>query len=307
MVDADQLTRIEEAAGKSGIRQAPMERLVSFGCGGPAALLIEADDAGQLAGIMGAAVAEGVPWFVVGRGSNLLVADSGFDGLVVILSGKLRECEVAGDTLVCGGGAALPRAASLAAEHGLSGLEPLAHIPGTVGGAVVINAGAFGAEIGPLVKTVHLCVPGSCRTLEQHALEFGYRSSNLGEGLVIAEVVLGLKKGDRASIVESMHQFQSQRQDAQPRGGKTFGSVFKNPPGGESAGRMLDSVGCKGLRVGGAAVSREHANFIVNEGNATTADVIQLMDICRSKVTERFGVVLQPEVHLLGAAGLERF
>lgn len=283
-----------------------MERLVSFGCGGPAALLIDADDAERLAVILQAAETEGVPWSVVGRGSNLLVADSGYDGLVVVLTGLLKECKVDGETLTCGGGASLPRAAGIAADSGLTGLEPLAHIPGTVGGAVVMNAGAYGAEIGQLVQEVHLCVPGFCRILERHALEFGYRSSNLTGGLVVAQVVLTLKKGDRDGIVEKMHELANQRLGTQPMGDRSFGSTFKNPPGGDSAGRMLDNAGCRNLSVGGAMVSQDHANFILNKGNATTADVIELMNLCRRQVFNRYGVVLEPEVHFLGDAGLEK-
>lgn len=306
MTDAAALSRIEAAAGRPGIRQAPMERLVTIGCGGPAALLVEADNADRLAAVLQAAVESEMPWTIVGRGSNLLVADSGFDGLVVTLSGKLKECRTRGETLICGGGAPLPLAAGLAARNGLSGLEPLAHIPGTVGGAVVMNAGAYGAEIGPLVREVHLCVPGSCRTLGRHALEFGYRSSNLTGDLVIAEVVLELKRGEREQIIETMHDYQNRRQGTQPLGAKSFGSAFKNPPGGESAGRLLDSVSCRGMRVGGAAVSAEHANFIINAGNATSADVLELMNLCRHRVFDRYGVVLEPEVRFLGDVALEQ-
>lgn len=281
-----------------------MARFVSFGCGGPAAFMIGAEEAGRLSAILLVIEAHSLPWFVIGKGTNLLVADEGYHGIVIILSGKLRECRAEGARLVCGAGASLPKAARFAAETGLSGLEPLAYIPGTLGGAVAMNAGAHGSAIGDLVERVEVCGPGERRELTRRELDFGYRTASLPPGMVLTGATLGLRPGDRQKIGQAMASFRRLRDETQPTARRTFGSVFRNPPGG-SAGYLLERSGCKGLRRGGAEVSVDHANFIVNKGNAATADVIDLMNVCRRRVAGRYGIFLQPEVKFLGGIGLE--
>lgn len=305
MFDGEVLEEFEAAAGHAGTTGAGLERLTTIGCGGPAALLLEIDSPERLAAVLSVAAAHGIDWFVLGYGSNLLVADEGWDGLVIRLTGELKECEAqSGGRFECGAGASLSRAASVAANAGLSGLEPLAGIPGTVGGAIAMNAGAWGSEIGSLTARVLLCLPGGCQALESDSLRFSYRHCELPQGSVVTRVVLALEPADPEVIRETMAEYSRSRGDVQPSGERTFGSVFRNPVGGASAGELLDRSGCKGLDHGGAAVSKVHANFIVNRGTATAADVIWLMDECRRRVHDSKGIVLEPEVRFLGDIGL---
>lgn len=306
MFDGKVLEEFEAAAGRAGVTGAGLGRMTTLGCGGPAALLIEIDSSEKLAAVMSLAAENGIEWFVLGYGSNLLVADDGWDGLVIRLTGELKECEAkSGGQLECGAGASLTRAASVAAAAGLSGLEPLAGIPGTVGGAIAMNAGAWGTEIGSLTARVTLCLPGECKVLEADSLKFSYRHCELPEGSVITRVVLALEPAEPEKVRETMSGFSSRRGEAQPAGERTCGSVFRNPSDGASAGELLDRSGCKGLEHGGATVSQSHANFIVNRGGATAADIIWLMDECRRRVHESNGIILEPEVRFLGDIGLE--
>lgn len=305
MPDEQVLSEIETAAGQPGTREAPLARHTSFGCGGAASLLLAVETAPRLAAVLGAIAAHGLPWFVIGRGTNLLVADDGYPGVVIILAGELKAISFQDGSLICGGGATLSGAARQAADHGLAGLEPLAYIPGTMGGAVSMNAGAFGAAIGDLVRSVEVCSPAGVRAMERPQLQFGYRTSSLPGGVVITRVVLDLDRRDPEQIRQAMASFGKQRQATQPWGQRSFGSVFKNPASGPGAGSLLEQAGCKRLSVGGAQVSEVHANFIVNKGNGTAADVVQLMNQCRRRVAERFGVVLEPEVKFLGEISLE--
>ena len=305
MFDPAARAEIEQAAGRKGTSAAGSGRLTTLGCGGKVAFFIETDSSESLAAVMGVAAARGIDWFVIGRGSNLLVADSGWDGLVIRLTGKLKECTVLADgRLECGGGAALPRVATVAAKAGLSGLEALAGIPGTIGGAVAMNAGAWGTAIGDLTEKVLVCLPGACRTLEADSPEFSYRACELPVGSVVSRVVLALKPGEPEGIRAAMKDYRGRRERSQPAGERTCGSVFRNPTGEKSAGELLDRAGCKGLTIGGAAVSLTHANFIVNQGGASAADIIGLIDECRARVYRKFGVTLELEVKLLGDIGL---
>lgn len=305
MFDRKVLEEFEAAAGHQGTTAAGLDRLTTLGCGGPAALLLEIDSSERLTEVMSVAATHGIDWFVIGYGSNLLVADTGWDGLVIRLTGGLKQCEAqTGGRLECGAGASVTRAASVAAAAGLSGLEPLAGIPGTVGGAIAMNAGAWGTEIGSLTAQVLLCLPGECRALKAESLKFSYRHCELPEGSIVTRVVLALDPADPEAVRETMTDYSNRRGDAQPSGERTCGSVFRNPAEGASAGELLDRSGCKGLEHGGAAVSQVHANFIVNRGTATAADIIWLMDECRHRVHESDGIVLEPEVRFLGDIGL---
>jgi len=297
---------IEQAAGQKGTTSADIGRLTTLGCGGPAAFLIEARSADSLAAILGVAADRKIGWFVIGLGSNLLVADSGWDGLLIRLTGELKTCAVRDDNrLDCGGGASLSRAAALAADAGLTGLEPLAGIPGTVGGAIFMNAGAWGTDIGRLTEQVEICLPHERRLIEAAALNFSYRHLDLSPGAIVSRVVLTLSSGEAENIHASMADYRRRREDSQPRGGRGCGSVFRNPEGVRSAGELLDEAGCKGLTHGDAIVSTKHANFIVNKG-ADAADIIWLMDECRRRVHEKSGIILEPEVRLLGDITLEQ-
>lgn len=246
--------------------------------------------------------AAGLPLLVLGGGSNVLVADAGWDGLVVRLGGGFTEVDVRGTRLFLGAGASLSAALAAAERAGLSGLEELCGIPGTVGGAVAGNAGAWGRQMGELVASVDALEPGgSLARLGPGEIEFGYRWSSLaGAGLVLTRVELELAPGDRQRIARRRAELQAERARRQPLGERTAGSFFRNPPG-DVAGRLIEEAGCKGAREGAAVVSRLHANFIVNEGGATADQVIRLASRVRRAVLERFGVALEPEVVLAGA------
>lgn len=304
LLDETVRTEIEEAAGNKGITDWPLAASTTMGCGGPAAMMIEAGSGSRLTQILAAAQNNNLSWFVLGHGSNLLVADEGWQGLVVKLGGKLKDVICRGERLECGGGAGLPKAAKAAVRAGLSGLESLAHIPGTIGGAVAMNAGAYGSSIGDLVVEVEVCRPGETKAIDAANLRFGYRTGDIPAGSVVSRVILELIPGDPEVIAEKMADLRRQREASQPIREKSCGSVFKNPPGGKSAGFLLDEAGCKGLASGGAAVSGIHANFIINRGDATAGDVIDLMNRCRHMVKESSGVILEPEVRFLGDIGL---
>lgn len=305
MLEEEVRRQIEQAAGRKGSAGRPLASMTTLGCGGPAALIIEADSRAHLAAILASARQADIPWFILGHGSNLLVADDGWDGLVITLGGEFRECHRNGERLSCGAAATLPRIARIASGAGLSGLEPLAYIPGTIGGALAINAGAYGTSIGDLVVEAEICLPGEVKTITADDLSFGYRTSRVPAGSVVSRVVLELKQGDPEAIAGKMLQLRRQREESQPVRDKSCGSVFKNPPGEKSAGQLLDEAGCKGLDSGGASVSDIHANFIINRGDATARDVIDLMNRCRRKVKDVSGVTLEPEVMLLGNMELD--
>lgn len=304
MLEAAVRSELEQAAGKPGRVAAPLAGYTTLGCGGPAAFLLEVDSGEGLAAVLSVASGSAIPWFVLGRGSNLLVADSGWPGLVLKLAGPLKDFTISGNRIESGAGATLARLAAAAAEAGLSGLEPLAQIPGTLGGGVAMNAGAYGGTVADLVVAIEISLPGEMRTIAGDTLKFSYRHCELPAGAVVRRVTLALTAEDPETVKAAMKDYQHHRGGSQPIGSRTCGSVFKNPPG-ESAGELLDKAGCKGMRVGDAEISTVHANFIVNTGSATAADALELMERCRRLVHERFGVVLEPEVKLLGDISLE--
>jgi UDP-N-acetylmuramate dehydrogenase len=240
----------------------------------------------------------------VGSGSNLLVSDEGFRGLVIKLTGGLTRVEQEGTRVVCGGGARLPSAAAKAAGWGLTGLEFGVNIPGTVGGAVRMNANAYGGELGRVLERVTVCTPAGSEERRPEDLGFRYRGSNLRNHDVVALATFSLADGNPADVKATMADMRRRRKEAQPSGIKTFGSTFVNPDDpraeGRSAGQLLDAAGCRGLQVGAARLSPKHANFVENTGGATTADILEVMAEARRKVHDRFGVVLEPEVQVLG-------
>jgi UDP-N-acetylenolpyruvoylglucosamine reductase len=247
---------------------------------------------------------EGIELGVVGSGSNLLVADEGFRGLALKLDGELATVAHEGERLLCGGGARLPSAATKAAGWGLGGLEFGVNIPGTVGGAVKMNANAYGGQLAEVLEWVDVCTARGVDRRLPEQLGFAYRSSSLGSDEVVARVSFGLWPGDPEAIKATMAGMRERRHETQPSGIKTFGSTFRNPEDeraeGRTAGQLLEAAGCAGLEVGGARFSPKHANFVENVGTASTADVLELMAAGRRRVHARFGVVLEPEVQLLG-------
>ena len=292
-------------------RDYPLARLTTIRTGGPGDYYARPDSLERLLELLAWADEAQIAVGVVGSGSNLLIADAGFRGLVMKLDGELATIEQDGERLLCGGGARLPQAAARAARAGLSGLEFGVNIPGTVGGAVKMNANAYGGDLSRVLEWVELATPeGSARRVPAE-LGFSYRRSNLGPREVVARASFALAPAEPETVKATLADMRAARKAAQPSGIKTFGSTFKNPDDpraeGRSAGVLLDEAGCRGLAVGGARFSEKHANFVENVGTATTADVIALMAEGKRRVRERFGVELEPEVQFLGevdAAGL---
>jgi UDP-N-acetylmuramate dehydrogenase len=285
-------------------RDYPLARLTTVRAGGNAELFARPETEPELVGLLAWAAGEAVEVEVVGSGSNLLVADAGVPGLVLKLSGELTGLERDGTRVVCGGGVRLPSAAAKVAGWGLTGLEFGINIPGTVGGAVRMNANAYGGQLARVLEWVAVCTAAGSERRVPADLGFSYRRSNLKPGEVVAKASFALADADSAEVKRTLAGMRDRRREAQPSGIKTFGSTFKNPEDpraeGRTAGRLLEAAGCRGLAVGGARFSEKHANFVENTGSATTADILALMAEGRRRVFERFGVVLEPEVQVLG-------
>jgi UDP-N-acetylmuramate dehydrogenase len=285
-------------------RDFPLARLTTVRTGGPGDFYARPGTLERLEELLRWADGREIAVGVVGSGSNLLIADAGFRGLVIKLDGALAAIEQDGHRLLCGGGARLPQAAARAARAGLSGLEFGVNIPGTVGGAVKMNANAYGGDLSRVLEWVDVATPAGTERREPDRLGFAYRSSNLGPHEIVAGASFALADAEPEAVKATLAEMRAARRAAQPSGIKTFGSTFKNPDDaraeGRSAGVLLDEAGCRGLAVGGARFSEKHANFVENTGAATTADVIALMAEGRRRVRERFGVELEPEVQLLG-------
>jgi UDP-N-acetylmuramate dehydrogenase len=290
-------------------RDYPLARLTTVRTGGPADWFARAGSEERLAELLAWADAEGIEVGVVGSGSNLLVADDGFRGLVLKLDEGLATIERDGNRVVCGGGARLPQASARAARWGLTGLEFGVNIPGTVGGAVKMNANAYGGELDKVLEWVEIATPGGSDRRTPDQLGFEYRRSNLKPREIVSRASFDLQPAETDAVKATLAGMREQRRAAQPSGIKTFGSTFKNPGDaraeGRTAGMLLEAAGCRGLRVGGARFSEKHANFVENTGDATTADVLNLMREGRRRVREHFGVELEAEVQLLGEADAE--
>jgi UDP-N-acetylmuramate dehydrogenase len=290
-------------------RDYPLSRLTTVRTGGPADWFARPDSEERLVELLGWAEREGIEVGVVGSGSNLLIADEGFRGLALKLDGGLAGIERDVERVVCGRGPRLPSAAAKAAAWGLSGLEFGINIPGTAGGAVKMNANAYGGQLAEVLEWVDVCTASGIDRRPPERLGFSYRSSNIGPEEIVALASFKLEPADPEAVRETLAGMRERRREAQPSGIKTFGSTFMNPdpdaPGveGRTAGQLLEDAGARGLSVGGAAFSEKHANFVENRGDATTADVLALMAEGRRLVHERFGVVLEPEVQRLGELG----
>jgi UDP-N-acetylenolpyruvoylglucosamine reductase len=277
-----------------------LARHTTIGTGGPARYFARPETVEDLSGLLRWAAEGGVPVETIGLGSNLLVADDGVDALVLQLAGELTAVRVEGELLIAGGGARNAVALHRARDAGLGGFEFAAAIPGTAGGGVRMNAGAYGREwCDVLVDAVVVDAEGA-RTLTVDELDFSYRHSGLGSGCVVAEVRFRLQPRPPAEVKAHAAELLAQRKATQPTNKRTFGSVFKNPDGGRGAGRLIDQCGLKGHRIGGAEISPRHANFIENPGDATTADCLALMAEARRRVLDQFGVRLEHEVQFLG-------
>jgi UDP-N-acetylmuramate dehydrogenase len=283
-------------------RDYPLARLTTIRTGGRAELFARPGSVEQLERLLAWAEDAGLEVGVVGSGSNLLVADEGVPGLVLKLDKELSTIELDDTNIYCGGAARLPAVAARAAQAGLTGLEFGVSIPGTVGGAVRMNANAYGGELARVLDWVEVATATGTTRREPSELGFAYRRSALGPREIVARAAFHLERAQPEQVKATLGDLRARRRAAQPAGVKTFGSTFTNPrdPEGRTAGQLLDAAGCRGRRVGGAGFSEKHANFIVNHGEATTADVIAVMAEGWRRVRERFGIELKPEVRALG-------
>ena len=279
----------------------PMTKHTSFHIGGPAELMAQPQSEAELQSLLLKAAEAAVPVTLVGNGSNLLVRDKGIRGLVIKLGSMLRDIKVSGNVLTFGSGVSLAQASKKAAELGLSGMEFAVGIPGSIGGAVYMNAGAYDGEMSKVVKSVRVMdAAGEVSELSAGELDFGYRHSALqGSGKIVTSVTVELAAGDKQAIAEKMADFSNRRITKQPLELPSAGSMFKRPPG-YFAGTLIDQTGLKGYTVGGAQVSTKHAGFVVNIGGATAADVLQLISDVQAKVFAAHGVHLETEVLVLG-------
>jgi UDP-N-acetylenolpyruvoylglucosamine reductase len=282
----------------------PLARMTTIGTGGPARWLGRPQTLAELEELLRWAAGEGLPVTTVGLGSNLLAADDGVEGLVLRLEGELATVDVERETLAAGGGAANAVCLHRARSAGLGGFEFACAIPGTAGGGVRMNAGAYDGEWKGVLGRALVATAEGSDWLGPDRLGLEYRRSRLGPGKVVAAVEFSLTPRPPDEIKAHVRELNARRKAAQPVNRRTFGSVFKNPEHELSAGRMLEAVGLKGYRIGGAQISPRHANFIENADEARTADALALMTEARRRAREQFGVELEHEVALLGAIEL---
>lgn len=299
-------TALDRAAGALGCRclaGEPMARHTTFQIGGPADRLVLVETEGQLCGVLRALEEAALPWLVLGNGSNLLVSDQGIRGAVLCLAGGFKQVGLLADgcTLRAGAGTSLATACAFARGQGLSGLEFAWGIPGSVGGAAYMNAGAYGGEMRDVVKSVRYVTPqGERGTAAGDALGFGYRKSCFtGTRHVITGVECLLAPGSHSQVAGKMEELMARRKEKQPTDMPSAGSVFKRPQGGFAAA-LIDQCGLKGRRAGGAQVSMKHAGFIVNTGGATCQDVLELIQDIQETVLAQTGTALECEVQLVG-------
>lgn len=299
MARAEAILRV--ACGDRVRTDFPLAPLTTFRIGGPAALYLEPESESDLAAAARAIAAGGLEFAVLGKGSNVLIADRGFDGLVLRLGRGFRWAGREGERIVAGGSMPLPALAGVALRHGLDGLAFGVAIPATLGGAVRMNAGAHGKEIAGVVETVDAfrLLGARAERLDAIAMDFTYRGSGLPPDAVVIGATLHLRPGEPSAIRASMADAREWRRRTQPLAEPNCGSVFRNPPG-DHAARLIEEAGLKGTRVGGAEISGKHANFIVANPGSSGDDVRALIDTIADAVQERTGVVLVPEVQMIG-------
>lgn len=276
----------------------PMSGRTYYKIGGPAAVYTAPDGPLELAAAVEVCKENNIPYFILGRGSNILVSDRGFNGCVIDMTENFRDIAAEGNLIAAGAGSLLSAVAKEAAENSLTGFEELAGIPGTVGGALVMNAGCYGKEISSLVLSADILSEGKIIRIGRNDIEFGYRHSGL-EGSIVTGAVFALEKGDPEEISSKTAEYSALRRSKQPLNYPSCGSVFKRPAEG-FAGKFIEDAGLKGKTIGGAMVSGLHAGFIINTGTATAQDVLSLIKHIKTTVKEKFGTELQEEVIYLG-------
>ena len=295
------LTELENIMAGSGIfMEEPMKKHTTFRVGGPADVLVQPDET-ALAAILALCRQYYVPYSFIGNGSNLLVGDKGIRGVVIEMTEPMGNIEVHGTRITAQAGAMLSKIANTAASNGLGGMEFAAGIPGSVGGAVVMNAGAYGGEMKDIIERVYvLDENGAQLELDRDALDLGYRHSCIPDKkYIVTKVVLELVPCDEVEIRSKMKELNEKRAEKQPLQYPSAGSTFKRPEG-YFAGKLIMDAGLRGYQVGGAQVSEKHCGFVINKGDATAADICQLMRDVSDKVQAQFGVVLEPEVKMIG-------
>lgn len=293
---------LENIAGKENVKEdEPMSKHTSFKIGGPADFFVTPCSVQSLCEVIKLCNSEKMPIFIMGNGTNLLVSDKGIRGVVVKIYDNLNGCLVKGDCIEAYGGILLSKLSSIALENELKGLEFASGIPGTLGGAVAMNAGAYGGEMKDVVvETEFIDKEGNVKLIREAQHEFGYRTSLIQKqaGIVVRSVIK-LKKGDRANIKAVIDDLTGRRQDKQPLEMPSAGSVFKRPEG-HFAGKLIEDSGLRGYCIGGAQVSDKHCGFIVNRGNATSKDVMDLVRHIQNTVKDKFDVELQTEIRIVG-------
>lgn len=281
--------------------QEQMAGHTTFRIGGPADCFVQLENEIQLKGIQRYLGMAEIPYFVLGNGSNLLVSDSGYQGIILQVGQKMSRILVEGCRIIAQAGASMAQVARAALEHGLTGLEFASGIPGTIGGGVVMNAGAYGGEMAQVVNRVNVVSrEGELLELDNETMEFGYRTSSIkNNSFTVTEVSFGLVPGDREKIRAKMEELAERRREKQPLEYPSAGSAFKRPEG-YFAGKLIMEAGLAGFQIGGARVSEKHCGFIVNVGNATARDVKDVIARVREQVKESFHVTLEPEIVFLG-------
>jgi UDP-N-acetylmuramate dehydrogenase len=306
-VDPEQKKKLAELVSHPVQWQCNLARYTSFAIGGPAEAVVKVEKLRELQPLLAFLLEEDIPWRIIGKGTNVLVRDEGFPGVILRLghdfTAMSEDQDVADSVIVrCGAGASLSVLSRTCSERGLTGLEFACGIPGTIGGAVIMNAGAWGKDIASVLRSVTLVTDDGELCLLSGEMDFAYRCCRtltpyLARA-VVAAVEIALQRAERDAILASCKSLQDMRKATQPSEYASAGSFFKNPAK-DSAGRLIEASGLKGMRVGGAMVSLRHGNYLVNTGGATSSDVFQLMKIIQDTVKSKFGVSLEPEVHFI--------
>ena len=283
------------------MKDEPMKKHITFRVGGPADYFVCVKTVQEIQDVVGLCKKHEVPYYVMGNGSNLLVGDKGYRGVVLQIAKEMNDIVIEGNLIYAKAGALLSKIGNVALEAELTGFEFGAGIPGTLGGAVVMNAGAYGGELKDVLKEATvLDLEGNVVTLSNEQLELGYRTSVVAKkGYIVLEAVLELEKGDKCTIKQRMDELRLQRTSKQPLEYPSAGSTFKRPEG-YFAGKLIQDANLRGFQVGGAQVSEKHCGFVINKDEATAADIVELMDSVTARVEEIFGVTLEPEVKKVG-------
>lgn len=299
MLTEQNMDRLAELAGDVRFDE-PMSAHTTFRVGGKAEAFVNASSSKEIVSVRNYCAENNIPCICIGNGSNLLIRDEGLEGVVISIGGAMSEVRVADNIIYAGAGALMSKVASAALKAGLSGFEALSGIPGTIGGAVYMNAGAYGTEMKDVLKSA-TCVMGNndIVTVDASELKLSYRSSALeGKGAVVTECCIELKHGDPEEISAAMKDYSQRRRDKQPLEYPSAGSTFKRPKG-YFAGKLIEDSGLKGYTVGGAQVSEKHAGFVINKGGASASDIITLINDVARIVKEKTGVEIEPEVRIL--------